>query len=263
MKHLSEEQLVLYHYREMGEAGETEDAGAVKEHLTSCGECRQVYEELQQTFAAVEALPVPERGEGYGREVWARLQTQLGEQPQAGWMAWLQPHRWTFSLQQALVAATMAAVLVVGILVGRFTSPGQNGRSPEQVRERILLVAVGDHLDSSQMVLVELVNATGNGTVDITSERRWAEDLIADNRLYRLTASEAGEAAVADLLEELERVLLEVAHSPDVVSSDEFQRIRSRIEEQGILFKIRVLGSKVREREGAGFATQAPDSSQS
>lgn len=256
MKHLSEEQLVLFHYREMGGA---EDRSAAEEHLASCGECRQVYEELQQIFAAVEALPVPERGEGYGREVWARLQPQLEEQPQAGWAAWtvwLQPPRW-------VLAATMVAVLVVGILVGRFTSPEQNGRSPEQVRERILLVAVGDHLDSSQMVLVELVNASGNGTVDITSERRWAEDLIADNRLYRLTASKAGETAVAGLLEELERVLLEVAHSPDVISSGEFQRIRSRIEEQGILFKIRVLGSKVREREGAGFKTQAPDSSQS
>jgi hypothetical protein len=250
MNHLNEEQLVLFHY------GETEEAGPIKEHLTACGECRQLYDELQQTFSAVEALPVPERGEGYGREVWARLQPQLEEQPQAGWTAWLQPQHWA-------LAATITAVLVVGILVGRFTSPGPNGRSPEQVRERILLVAVGDHLDSSQMVLVELVNATGNGTVDITSEREWAEDLIADNRLYRLTASEAGETAVAGLLEELERVLLEVAHSPDVVSSDEFQQIRSRIEEQGILFKIRVLGSKVREREGAGFESQAPDSSQS
>ena len=66
MKHLSEEQLLLYHY---GEAG---DRRAVEDHLASCQACRADYQALQQVLAAVEAAPVPERGEGSGREVWAR-----------------------------------------------------------------------------------------------------------------------------------------------------------------------------------------------
>lgn len=250
MKHMSEEQLILYHY------GEAEDRRAVEEHLLACGACREEMEEIRRTLAATEALPVPERNQAYGREVWVQLQPKLEEDAPAGWLAWLQPHRWA-------LAATMAAVLIVGILVGRYTGPnGGSTRTDEQVRERILLVAVGDHLDSSQMVLVELINAGGNGTVDISSEQQWADDLIEDNRLYRLTAAAAGETALASLLEDLERVLLEVARSPEELSSQEFNQIRDRIEEQGIIFKIKVLGSKVREREEAGWKEPASDSSQ-
>lgn len=257
MKHMSEEQLILYHY------GEAEDRRAIEEHLLACGACREEMDAIRRTLNATEALPVPERNEGYGREVWAQLQPKLEEDAQAGWLAWLQPHRWALAPRLAVLAATMAAVLSVGILVGRYTGPnGGPGLTDEQVRERILLVAVGDHLESSQMVLVELVNAGGNGTVDISSEQQWADDLVEDNRLYRLTAAAAGETALASLLEDLERVLLEVARSPEELSSQEFNQIRDRIEEQGIIFKIKVLGSKVREREEAGWKESAADSSQ-
>jgi hypothetical protein len=42
---------------------------------------------------------------------------------------------------------------------------------------------------------------------------------------------------------------VEIAHSPSTMSSDEFNQIRQRIESQGIIFKVRVLGSDVRERQ--------------
>jgi hypothetical protein len=51
------------------------------------------------------------------------------------------------------------------------------------------------------------------------------------------------------VLDELERVLLEVAHSPSKLNSAEFEQIRQRIAADGILFKIRVVGSNLRERE--------------
>ena len=247
MKHLNEEQLILYHY------GETGDRKAAEAHLETCGDCRSEYDELRQTLAAVEALPVPERNEGYGREVWARLQPRL-EEKQRGWFAWMAPRDW-------VLAGAMVLVLLVGILVGRFTTPP--AYEDGAVRERILLVAVGDHLERSQMVLVELVNAGGNGPVDISAEQEWAQDLVADNRLYRLTAAGAGEVAVADLLEELERVLLEIAHSSGELSAEEFSGIRERIEAQGLIFKIRVLGSQVREREEADWDEPADDNSHS
>jgi hypothetical protein len=53
------------------------------------------------------------------------------------------------------------------------------------------------------------------------------------------------------VLDELERVLLDVAHSPSKLNSVEFAQFRQRIEGDGILFKIRVVGSNLREREAA------------
>jgi hypothetical protein len=117
------------------------------------------------------------------------------------------------------------------------------------VRERIMLVAVGEHLEQSQMILIELMNSDSKGTVDISEEQLRAQDLISENRLYRQAALRTGDKSVSNVLDELERVLLEVAHSPSKLNSAEFEQIRQRIAADGILFKIRVVGSNLRERK--------------
>lgn len=243
MTHPNEEQLILYYY------GDADDAMAVESHLLECAECRACLEALKQTFLAVESVPVPERGAGYGRDVWAQLEPKLDRARGGSWLEWFQPKR------LALVG-TMAALLIVAFLAGRLIPRGPDGNgdpepTAEAVRERVLLVAVGDHLERSQMVLVELVNTKPNGTVNIAAERGRAENLVAANRLYRQTAAEVGDATVTSLLEDLERVLLEIARSPEKVSGPELAALQKRIEAKGILFKVRVVGSQVREREQA------------
>jgi hypothetical protein len=126
-------------------------------------------------------------------------------------------------------------------------APVNAGNVDEKVRERILLVDLGEHLDHSQMVLVELV--TKDGGIDISGERAQAEQLLAANRLYRETAAATGEIAVGDLLDELERVLVEVAASPDHPSEQELNDVRKQIETKGLLFRVRIVTSKVRERQ--------------
>ena len=117
----------------------------------------------------------------------------------------------------------------------------------------MLLVAVGDHLERSQMVLVELANAGASQErpLDISYEQRAAEDLLESNRLYRQTAASTGDVATASMLEELERVLLEIAHSPSAVSEKQLDELRKEIEDRGILFKVKVFGTQVEQREAA------------
>ncbi len=116
------------------------------------------------------------------------------------------------------------------------------------VRERVLLIAVGDHLERSQMVLVELSHAETSGELDISAERQLADDLLASNRLYRQTAQQMGQANVAGVLDELERVLVELARGPSTVSMQQLADIQQRIESQGILFKVKVIGSEIRQQ---------------
>ena len=99
------------------------------------------------------------------------------------------------------------------------------------------------------MVLIELANTRSPGSLDISSEQERAVDLVSENRLYRQTAGHTGEAAVASVLDELERVLLDIAHAPSRLSPGELEKLRQRLEAEGILFKIRVLGSNVRNPE--------------
>jgi hypothetical protein len=133
-----------------------------------------------------------------------------------------------------------------------------------KVRERVLIMAVGEHLGRSEMILVELANAEPQSAkgkqVNISSEQRRAEDLLEENRLYRQTAMEQGDAAVAGVLDELERVLLDVAHSPQHVTPAQLQGIRQRIEAGGILFKVRVVGKELQQRESGKVPTASGSS---
>src|SRR6476660_8340780 len=64
-------------------------------------------------------------------------------------------------------------------------------------------------------MLVELASADDTiGAVDISLEQSRAEQLVAANRLYRQTAVSTGDARMAALLDELERVLVDIAASP-------------------------------------------------
>ena len=87
--------------------------------------------------------------------------------------------------------AALAAALVVAFLLGqRFPAPAPPISA--EVRERILLVAVGNHLERSQMILVELANAPTDVPLDVSAERASADVLVSANRLYRQTALRSG-----------------------------------------------------------------------
>lgn len=235
MTHLTDEELSIL------VPGE-EPERRVAAHLAECAACRSRRAILERMVALVSSSErVPVRGEGYGRDVWARLSTRLPEERRSFWPAFLAPRRLAF-------AGVLTLVLVATFLAGRFWQVPQPAPLSAGVRERILIVALGEHLERSQAVLVEIVNAPTTGDLDVTSEQTRANDLIADNRLYRQTASRQGDPAVTGVLEELERLLLDVAHGPSRLTPDDLALLRHRIEEKGVLFRVRVIGSNLRDR---------------
>jgi hypothetical protein len=104
------------------------------------------------------------------------------------------------------------------------------------------------------MVLVELVSAGGDtGDVDISLEQSRAEQLVAANRLYRQTALSTGDAAMASVLDDLERVLVDLAAGPKTVSQEDLDLVQRRILSKELLFKVRVVSSQVRQRQKAAI----------
>ena len=251
MNHLTEEQLILHYYGEQSEQDAVLDALAIEQHLDDCAACRGSYASLQRVLNFVDAMPVPEQPANYGEQVWQRIAPQIG-----GRRPWFHfaPWRWV------AVATAMAGLLVTAFVAGRFyQSPTGQGRnvisdnkgsvSSDQGSERVLRAAVGDYLERSQMVLVELVNADPKSKMDISGEKERADDLVTETRLYRQTATRTGDTRIAALLDELERVLVDIRNSPSEVTPQELEAFRKRLEADGILFKIRVLGSNVRNQE--------------
>jgi hypothetical protein len=246
MNHLSEEQLILYYYGETGEAGEALDSLAAETHLETCTECRGIYASLQRVLNVVDSLPVPERGPEYGAQVWKRIEHRLP----ASRRSWLiLPSAWRWVAISAACAGLMAAAFFAGRSYPGAPRPSQLASADAQAGERVLMVAVGDYLERSQMVLIELANANPHGPLDITTEKERAGDLVTETRLYRQTAEHTGDTRVTGVLDELERVLVDINHAPSSISPEQLQELRQRLEADGILFKIRVLGSNVRNQD--------------
>ena len=278
MTHPSDETLNDYIERELNPA----DHVRVAAHLETCAACAAAVAEIQHVVREASALgpltPPPHvwsliqsRVEGVGRvegvervEGVGRVQN-LEPSAQRPEPKTQNPKPRTDSRHLAWALAT-AALVVMAFLAGRSfnmreqqdalqpnasAGSGQAVRDEATVRERVLLIAVGDHLERSQMVLVELAHAETHGDLDISAERQLADDLVASNRLYRQTAQQMGQTNVAGVLDELERVLVEVARGPSTVTVRQLAAIQQRIEAQGILFKVKVIGSDIRQPPGS------------
>ena len=142
-------------------------------------------------------------------------------------------------------------LLAAAFMAGRFwPRPGvQVAVQPGQVNpQRVVLVAVGNHLERSQMLLVEIMNTDAKGSVDFSTEQAEARDLLDSNHLYRVSAQQAGDPQIARLLDQLGRVLAEVANGPSEVSPGDLQQVRHTIQSEGLLFKVRVVGSEVNSK---------------
>jgi len=260
MNHPKEEELIAYQHGE---------AAALGGHVQDCPECQAELARIDALLAALHAIPVPEPADDYGRRVWQQIAPRLQDR-RARWLdfvrvdsvsSWLTPQRWA-------AAGAIAALVLAAFIAGRISKPGVPANpvavDNSQLRKRVLVMAVGEHLGRSEMILVELANAAPASAkqqqVNISGEQRRAEDLLEENRLYRQTALEQGDAALAGVLDELERVLLDVAHSPQQVSTAQLETIRQRIESRGILFKVRVVGKELQQRTEAGTGPNARSS---
>ena len=264
MKHPKEEELIAY------QDGDAADRQAVAAHVGDCPECRAELARIEALLSALHTIPVPEPGEDYGQRVWQQISPRLPAKRAHWWdflfsepktLGWLTPRRW-------VAAGAIAALVLAAFIAGRFSRPVVPGTpaavDQSKVRERILVMAVGEHLGRSEMVLVELANSepqAGQKKVNISAEQRRAEDLLEENRLYRQTALEQGDSALAGVLDELERVLLDVAHSPQQVNASQLESLRQRIEARGILFKVRVVGKELQERGESGSTPAKPSGS--
>jgi hypothetical protein len=256
MTHLEDDDLVLHYYGEL----ETAEEAVTAAHLGSCRDCHAKYTRLQRVLAAVDTVPAPVLPEGFERTVWARLEAALPQR--RSWMS-----RLLIAPPNLAWAATIVVLIAGAFFAGRVSrqpAAPAPAMTAEQVREGVLLSDLTEHLHRSQTMLVELVSSdepSDAAGVDIRPARDRAEELVAANRLYRQTASESGDDSVMELLDDLERLLVELAASPDHVSQADLERVRQRIVAKDLLFKVRIVSDAVRERQTQQIRARAGQSS--
>jgi hypothetical protein len=255
MTHPTDDDLVLYYY------AEGDGLPDAREHLSQCQVCAERLAALENSLALVSASSVPERDDQYGRTVWARIRPQLEEGRAHRWGRWLQAG--LLASPRLALAGGVAALVLAAFVAGRnwptqtpaptattsTTTAAAADALAADGRQRVLYGAVGDHLERSAMVLAEFANRGDAGSTDISGEQIFTGNLVASNRLYRQSATRQGEAGLASVLEQLERILVEITNSPSQMSAAQLQDLRQRIDDQGLLFKIRILEEQARQRQ--------------
>ena len=240
MKHLTEEELIEHYY------GEDIYKADAEIHLQACSQCAQAYEELGKLLGSVRTSEPPARSPEYGAHIWQSIQGSLQAYPikrRHGFFVW----------SQLAYAAACLVFVALAFAAGRFWEQAHRqpliAGTPQQSRERVVLFVLNNHLDRSERLLVQLNHAGAEVENANLPLRLEAQQLLTDNRLYRQSVVQANDPLLTAALDHLERVLLEVANSPDELSSADVARIEQEMNTQGLLFQIRVLRTKVSQQE--------------
>lgn len=239
MNHLTDEQLIE-HYLVEGA-----NRVVVETHLRICSRCERAYEEIANAMD-VRAPEPPARDRGYGERVWQSIQGELLSYP-------AKPKRSYFSWPRLVLAGAcllgLAAAFIGGSRWERGRTHPSQATNSAQERERVVLVILDDHLDRSERLLVQLTHAGAErGDLDDSLQAE-ARQLLPDNRLYRQAISAGGDPVMTAALDHLERVLLEIANTPDKLNSADIARIEEAMNTDSLLFQIRVLRARNSRQE--------------
>jgi hypothetical protein len=238
----------LYFYGELPQA----DRAAVQAHLARCAECRTALEDLSVIRAALANRPdvaTPPGGDwsGFMRRLTAAVAAEQSLRgPSNATPA--RPLRRQLAPYLA-VAATLAVVSFAWITernprpapgaTSVVTAPPTAGAAGAQpLRDASLtatdpdpgLLAVsGEHFERSKLVVLGLVTKSGSQD-DWAYERDLASSLLGDTRLYRQAAEERGMQPLADVMGDLELVLLQTSMTdePNEASLHQLQRLIRR-----------------------------------
>jgi hypothetical protein len=245
MKHLSDEELY---------ALSQHPEGGFSSHLRECEECAARFHEFLALLenAAAGAACTPRPAADLGDRVWSAIRPSLpvygpgmnggevrGRRSSRMFAAW-----WSGGL---VWARAFAALVLIGLAfwAGRLFEQQRRETNPPLKAAsqpgRVVLLVVRDHLDRSERLLVELDHAGHLPRGEGGPLAREAADLLENNHLYRQTAAASQDPALAQLLDRLGRVLVEVAHEPAELQSGDVARLREQMNLDGLLFELRVV----------------------
>ena len=243
----------LYFYGELADA-ERDD---VRRHIGNCADCRRTLEELEVIRAALDTRPdvaAPSGGDWSGFMI--RLENAVSPTPlEPGNRASVRGASSRRSVRAALAMAALVALVTVSVLMvlrqrspsravdvtatqtvaSGAASPGAADAAgiPNEKDPGVALTELSEqHFERSKLVVLGLAtkDPQDSASLDWDYERGLASSLLSDTRLYRQTAEERGMTNLADVMRDLELVLLQtsMSDSPDAESLARLQRLIRR-----------------------------------
>ncbi len=247
--------LVLYFYGEL-EPAERARAAA---HVRGCADCRHRLEELQtirEALASRPAVDAPPAGDwsGFMRRLDEAVRPVHAVPPPSGV---LERRRGMWTVRHIAALAAMLTLVTMGVLIAvRARSTTVQVQTQAAVEapmtaplsaapaapDQALRAVSAEHLERSKLVVLGLATRDPHHTTaaDWQYERRLAESLLSDTRLYRIAAQDRGVADVARVMRDLETVLLETSLS-DSTDKNALERVQRLIARRDLVVTMQVM----------------------
>lgn len=239
--------------------GDADEAArsAFADHAADCEACAQELHSLQQTLGLASERTTFEPSDAELADFETRVLAQTvhaspATRPARSAASERSPRpaniyrlpTWTRQL------ATAAAVLIVGVFIGR-SFPGQD--APQQAEigssESLQLVSATEerahaYLNRSKTLLLGVVNFDAEtddpAALALPQRGEIAEELLLEANYLKTNLSDAEQQQLKSLVTELEVILLQLAHLEAQADVPEIEIVQAGVDRSGLLFKIDV-----------------------
>lgn len=224
-------------------------------HLASCKTCASEYQQLSWTLKVMDRREMPVIKPDYWQDYWARLSERLPEKsPRVFWPDW---RSWfpTIPLtgRPALIPLVAALLLVAtGIFIGRTTllqRPELGVPVQATVFDPSLIAEFNElassYLERSKMMLMGLDNFDPRlddpAALNISRHRDLSQELLLQGRMLRDHQVAVADPRLQILIDEIERVLLQVANSGEQDPMWTVRMAQEGIDKNSILLRITLI----------------------
>ena len=278
MKQWTEEDLILLYYEELDPAIARQIRQTMEQSSKQSIELRHEYDALCSVLDTGLEDTVPEPSEGLNRRIMVAINAAESEKSQTALIMSMASEKTALAVAESLAqkmsrwllgspganlrpAFMLVLFALVGIFyLGRWSAPPlesplvhieasekieRHYRSNSDASRRVLLTNVSSHIETSRRLLTLVSNGGSDLSADLEPRRQMIEELISFNRLYRRIAEQSGDTMLANILQQMESVLLEISHTERSENDAEWKKVRERLDGTDLLFKLKVTDKRI------------------
>lgn len=220
----------------------------LRAHLDECESCRDEFEQLQQACAALDALgirqesyqDIPERASL--SNMFEKLSPELDRIDAERYHQLQQRTHSTWSMALGAIAASLIVFVTAFVYLSSNPTQPMNNSLSSQVSPELM-----DYLNKAQVMLMQVANTEQEAPV-LPIQRAFARDLASEANM--LTALDDSPFATGErkLLRDIEFMLMQIANLDDSNMEEGVALLQRFLEENGVLFRIRLLEMRDQDR---------------
>jgi len=216
-----------------------EKKNELDKHLSICSNCRQEWENMNQTLDIIEKQTLKDPGKVFWDTYWDILADKINTAPPIR-----KPEKNSFEsrfLFPGWIAQTVGALglIIVGIFIGRMALPGFD---KHHLQIEALQLRTSQYLERSKLIMLGFANfdaaSQDIAALNLPVQREKSEFLVRDAVKLKKDLHKNSQDRLYQLVTDLEVILLQIANIENNQGITAVEIVKNGVETRSILFKI-------------------------